>query len=374
MTSRGMRKIGATAGGGASEPSSRLRWLGVDENGLGPCMGPLCVTLVEGQLASLASAAPVTALGKQLKLTDSKVICGHGRMRWAESVALALLQRVWGTLPDDLAELDRRFRASTWALQPNGLATQAQRPCPSLKQAQLCWMERVPLPAFGGDPALAVSALDALADAGFTLTCVQQQALCVAEVNALAAGGYGRFAATLLAVEALLAERLDAEDPAAQLPVVAHCGLIGGIRDYPKHATSHLKERLKHATKDSDGVGYSVAPHHTVYFGRSQDERSLTTALASVVGKYTRELWMQAINQTLMRRACTTRPVSGYQDIYSKQAAAAALRQVTPAAPPTHAPTNPPRTPPAMCIVRGHASSARASEPCALPPGVSRGT
>ncbi len=316
------------------------RWLGVDENGLGPCMGPLCVTLIEGRVESMTQADNVTTLGKRLNLTDSKVICGYGKMRWAESVSLALLERTWGSLPVDLAELDRRFRETTWALQAQGPAVQTQRPCPSPRQAQLCWSERVTLPAFGGDPALAHPALDALEKAGFSFVIARQQVLCSAELNVLKANGHSRLAATLLAVESLLAERLDTIVSECRLPAVAHCGLIGGIRNYSKHVSAHLMGRLQHAAKDENGVSYSVEPHHTVYFGRAQDDRSLPTALASVVGKYTRELWMQAINHTLIRQKCTQRPVSGYQDPYSKLAAAAALNNANAFAPP------------ALCVIR----------------------
>ena len=62
--------------------------MGVDENGLGPRLGPLVATSVALQIPRYARSA-LCIRGLALGLTDSKESGGFGRMGFAESVALA---------------------------------------------------------------------------------------------------------------------------------------------------------------------------------------------------------------------------------------------------------------------------------------------
>ncbi|MGB5282924.1 MAG: hypothetical protein WBN29_00350, partial [Polyangiales bacterium] len=81
--------------------------MGVDENGLGPRLGPLVATSVVLQASRYARPA-LRVRGLSLGLTDSKETGGFGRMGFTESVALALVERGGAglaTSADDL--LDR---------------------------------------------------------------------------------------------------------------------------------------------------------------------------------------------------------------------------------------------------------------------------
>ena len=72
--------------------------MGVDENGLGPRLGPLVATSVTLQMPRYARSV-LCDRGLALGLTDSKETGGFGRMGFTESVALALVKRGCAVLP-----------------------------------------------------------------------------------------------------------------------------------------------------------------------------------------------------------------------------------------------------------------------------------
>ncbi len=114
-------------------------WVGVDENGLGPRLGPLVATACTLSVREL-DVAKARALGARLGIEDSKVSSGFGSMAHAEGLALAIAEASLGRPPmnaDDVLD----------ALSLDGIPA-LRAPCPSSTQAQ-CW-GALPVPAFGG--------------------------------------------------------------------------------------------------------------------------------------------------------------------------------------------------------------------------------
>jgi len=80
--------------------------LGVDENGLGPRLGPLVVTAVVARVTEeghvIASRRPKGSLAK--RLGDSKAMIAHGDVALGEAWARAVARRtgLTGGTPDDL--------------------------------------------------------------------------------------------------------------------------------------------------------------------------------------------------------------------------------------------------------------------------------
>src|SRR5215471_11302009 len=105
--------------------------LGIDENGLGPRLGPLVVTGVLARVnpegAALAGRRPKGALAK--RLGDSKVMVAHGDVALGEAWARALAQRLSfdASAPDQLLH----------ALVADPRA-ELRRLCPSHVESQ-CW-------------------------------------------------------------------------------------------------------------------------------------------------------------------------------------------------------------------------------------------
>ncbi|HVZ32012.1 MAG TPA: hypothetical protein VG963_06285, partial [Polyangiaceae bacterium] len=126
--------------------------VGVDENGLGPLLGPLVTTAVGFELSRYRPERH-GALGRELGIDDSKNSAGFGQMALAEGVALALVEGVHGRPVRDLEALFE-------ALLLEGPA-QLQRPCPASSRPQ-CWSGGLALPCFGGDVQAGRERLEAL--------------------------------------------------------------------------------------------------------------------------------------------------------------------------------------------------------------------
>jgi len=72
-----------------------MRVIGVDENGLGPWLGPLVCTAATIEVSSY-DALEWTRRAKLLGIEDSKQSSAFGRMARAEGLALALAERERG--------------------------------------------------------------------------------------------------------------------------------------------------------------------------------------------------------------------------------------------------------------------------------------
>src|ERR1700712_4771767 len=115
--------------------------VGVDENGLGPILGPLVTTAVSFEL-SRYSPERHASLGRELGIDDSKATAGFGQMAVAEGLALALIELLHGSVVEDL---DAFFECLLLDA-PSSL----RAPCPSSSRPQ-CWSVALALPCFGGD-------------------------------------------------------------------------------------------------------------------------------------------------------------------------------------------------------------------------------
>src|SRR5258708_40125279 len=103
--------------------------LGVDENGLGPRLGPLVVTAVTARApGERAPARPRGALGK--RLGDSKKLISHGDTALGEAWARAIARRMGAR---DAADPEGTVRALSL-----DTADALRAPCPRDHHAQ-CW-------------------------------------------------------------------------------------------------------------------------------------------------------------------------------------------------------------------------------------------
>src|SRR5689334_18391664 len=117
--------------------------VGIDENGLGPRLGPLVATAVTLDVRRYARTR-LAERGIDLGITDSKASAGFGKMAFAESIALALVCRSLGHVPHDIdAFLD--------AIVLEGPLERRAR-CPDHDTRAMCFGARTTLPMYGGDP------------------------------------------------------------------------------------------------------------------------------------------------------------------------------------------------------------------------------
>lgn len=276
--------------------------IGADENGLGARLGPLVVTAVLARVDGGGERALRRALPRSIRedLDDSKKLVSHDDIALAEAWARVLVGPDAAT-PDAL--LDRIC-----------LETAAERsaPCPSSQVGRQCWSGE-------GETFIAPVAtvrrlgrhVEALAKRGIHLTAVQSLVICTSRLNEAKRRGRNRFVVDLHAMERLvlhLRQRAGAD-------VVATCGKVGGIGEYARffgplagwlHAV--IEQRRAHSAYRFPGLG-------ELHFVMDADASDPLVSLASLVGKYVRELTMARI----ARYYAVAEGPSGYHDPVTDQ-------------------------------------------------------
>ena len=288
--------------------------VGADENGLGPRLGPMVVT---GVLARVAPGAEAIvgrkARGKLAeRLGDSKGLVAHGDCGLGEAWTRVLVERGAGrharaATPDELLDavcLDERAALKA--------------PCPEHVAAQ-CW--RTDGEALSTSAEVAVllgdvaGDLDRLAARGITIVAVRSVVVCNKRLNDAALAGKSRFVVDLHAMERLVLELREM----AGREVNAVCGKVGGYGQYSKvfgplggrpHAIVE-ESRAKSAYR-FPGVG-------DIAFVMDSDAKNLLVGMASLVGKYVRELMMSRIVHHYRKDDAGLPVVSGYHDPITSQ-------------------------------------------------------
>jgi hypothetical protein len=241
------------------------------------------------------------ALGELLGVKDSKQASGFGRMAAAESVALALLERQRGRTPRDADDL----LAMVSLADPRDL----RAGCPEASAPQ-CWSVQVSLPAFGGSADRGHETLDGLARAGVLPLAARSAVVCASALNA----ERGRLGSKL-AVDLLLFERLllFARSSVAH-DLTAYCGMVGGLRRYRDYF-QELGDRGVETLQEGRGLcRYRVSGLGEVAFEVDADAHHLPVGMASMLGKYVREVVMERQNRFYLGHDPSLGRVSGYHD------------------------------------------------------------
>ncbi len=285
--------------------------VGVDENGLGPVLGALISTAVTLEVEAY-DPARLRTLGLRSGLTDSKKSGGFGRMALCESVALALVESLSGEGDGEArGEACGDVDALLERIAELGLAPLVA-PCPRTTRAQ-CWSHPLALPAYGGSASHGRALLAALRDGGVVPVRARTVVSCAGVLNAQLARGVTKLAVNLAAFERLV---LDAR-AATSGELLAVCGMIGGIRKYEGYFRHFL---LPLARPPERGVcAYDVPGVGQVRFEIDADDGHLPVALASMVGKYVRELTMERQSRYYRALDPTLPEASGYHDPVTKR-------------------------------------------------------
>lgn len=255
--------------------------IGVDENGLGARLGPMVVTAVLARVDPGGARLLSRKLPKRIAelIGDSKQRVSHDDVALGEAWARALV--------DPEAPCPQAVFAR---LSLEGVERLAV-PCPEHVHAQ-CWSAHGE--SFSAEHQLVADALRVraeLAARGVDVLSVKSSVICTERLNAALAAGKNRFVADLHAMESLvLAHRAQ-----AQADVVAICGKVGGMADYsrffgPLGGRLHvvLEQRRAHSAYRFPGLG-------ELHFVRDADASDALVMLASLVGKWVRELLMARV-------------------------------------------------------------------------------
>jgi len=278
--------------------------LGIDENGLGPRLGPLVVTAVTARTAGQGhDRAEKKARGAmRARLADSKKLVGHGDTALGEAWARAIAARMGRTNVDTPDALLR-------ALSVDG-ADVLRAPCPPGHDAQ-CWSADGE--AFAADGKLLAQVgrdLERLALSGVDVIGVASVVTCTRRLNEGLSRGLTRFHADLHAMERLaLAARAKARGD-----VLATCGKVGGFDRYAP-AFGPMNGWLHAVTEEGRARSeYAIPGLGRIAFVRDADDNHLLVSMASLVGKWLRDLLMARVVRYHRLADADLPQASGYHD------------------------------------------------------------
>ena len=287
-------------------------WLvGIDENGLGPRLGPLVVT---GVLASAADdrakeRASKKARGKLAEcLGDSKGLVAFGKSTLGEAWARAALSNRGSHSEHPRALVDAISLYDTSFLRDL---------CPGKKSPELTHLEEqcwgVSGETFGAteeEMSAAVAGVKQLEKHGIVVHEVRSAILCTSRLNRIQSQGRTRLLADLGAMEELLVHFRGT----AESDIEAVCGKVGGYDRYGAHFTklsnylhTPLEEKRRCASYKFHGLG-------TVSFVQDADASNMLVGLASLVGKWVRDLLMDRIVRYYQDAVPELPRASGYHD------------------------------------------------------------
>jgi len=276
--------------------------IGADENGLGAQLGPLVVTAVLAEVTDPRAEKLWKRLPRRLAadLNDSKRLLAHGSVALGEAWTRALVS-------DDVQTPRELFQALSLETH-----AQLQSPCPRSAFTQ-CWNQ-------GSERFVAEASMvqrvrrhvQQLGDRGLRILAVKSSVICTKLLNDAKGGGHNRFVADLHAMERLVIY-LRGRTPA---DVHAVCGKVGGMGDYSRYfgPLSHrLHAVLQMGRKRS---AYRFPDLGELHFVQDADASDPLVMMASMVGKYLRELLMARISSFYELLEETGEPflVSGYND------------------------------------------------------------
>lgn len=255
--------------------------IGADENGLGSRLGPMIVTAVLAEADEQGERFLGRKLPKKMRddLDDSKRLMSHTEVGIGEAWARVLTGGGART-PAELFEL----------LSLEG-SSKLREPCPKTAHAQ-CWTpERESFTASDDELGRVQKHLATLATRGVRILEVRSSVVCTQKLNDNKRRGINRFMSDLHAMEHLIL-RLQKR---AGAPVHAVCGKVGGIGEYAKFfgpLAGWLHATIVEGQAES---AYQFPTLGRIRFVRDADAQAPLVMLASLVGKYVRELFMSRI-------------------------------------------------------------------------------
>ncbi len=287
---------------GFSEDRATRVLLGIDENGLGPLLGPLVVTAVRARATAKGEAVThKPARGKLAsRLGDSKGLVAYGESALGEAWARALLRRNGNEQhrPHD-AFAALALRDDAWLREL----------CPS-HHRDLCHRDTDTFVSTEADVEVCLRDLDKLAARGIEIEDAKVAVICNRRINAEGARGISRFSIDLFAMEDLF---LDAAASAGE-PVIATAGKVGGFDFYgPRFAK--LGERPFRVVEEGKACSrYAFDDLGEIAFVRDADGSNMLVGLASLVGKWVRDRLTSLVIEHLRAHDPALPDASGYHD------------------------------------------------------------
>jgi ribonuclease HII len=292
----------------ALPPWTRSHFVGIDENGVGPRLGPMIVTSVLAQTdargAKLVASRPRGAVAK--RIGDSKKLLAFDDSALGEAWARAIALR---------AGIDAATPAELLAAVALDASDVLQAPCPS-HHVDLCWSTEGE--TFASDDAAVAACTKDLAwleTKGVHIRRARVAIICTKRLNEAVDRGLSRFDVDLHTMERLtLAARDEANED-----VYALCGKVGGFDFYGDRfgpLAGYLHTMLVEGRARSE---YQVPGVGRLAFVRDADDTHLIVGLASLVGKWARDHLMRRVVRYHRVHDADLPDASGYHDPVTTQ-------------------------------------------------------
>jgi hypothetical protein len=287
------------------------RWVGIDEAGYGPNLGPLVMSYVSavGPLDRppdlwndlFETVCRAGECSRRLWIDDSKAVYAgrRGRCRLA-AATLSALQTVGGSIPGTFVELSRALGSGRPA------ETELDR-----------WSTGTPAPALiaEADAAFVTEALrvDHFGSACWRLERLRSLILGPQRFNVILQGSQSKAAVHSTVFAELLAEIWEACEDG--LETFVQCDKHGGRHFY----LDLLRRTLPGASIDRGEEGPALSRYRlrdddrrlTIEFRPKADRSCGFTALASILSKWPRECWMDQFNAFWQTRVPGLKPTAG---------------------------------------------------------------
>lgn len=290
--------------------------MGIDENGLGASLGPLVVTAVVAEVTGRGSRN-INNWNSRLHmhiLGDSKQLIRHGDVRLGEA---------WARV---LAPESTREPAELLSLLSAIPTSRLMARCPEHAKVQ-CWNKRREVFLAGNELIEQVRVeLQKLRRLGIRPCHVLSRLVCTDELNARGQLGENRFLVDLHCMEELIVKLVGI----VQQPLGIVCGKVGGMYDYTRHFSNLGQRGTATIHESAEASIYQIADIGEIKFVRDADCADPLVMLASLVGKYLRELVVFRIGSHFSALVSDIRKPSGYYDSVTKdfvKATAAFRRQ-----------------------------------------------
>ncbi|MCU0663554.1 MAG: hypothetical protein MUC50_14660 [Myxococcota bacterium] len=271
--------------------------LGIDENGLGPLLGPLVVTAAAFEAEVYDRRSFFASCPSSLRADDSKNLFSKARLHLAERETLAWLE-AFGIASFDTQSLEQALLVPT----PLGLECTGRGVC-SVKATPRT------LPCFGDK---VHDDREASRLRGIRPVGIKAVRLCPGRYNTAIASGLGKLELDFRLMVALASAFAKEHGK----PVLALCGKVGATRSYGPWLSRAGVLLFSASEETRDRSAYDVAGLGTLVFEKDADSLHLPVAVASMVGKYVREIAIAELNRVLGRDEGDS--VSGYRDPRTK--------------------------------------------------------
>ncbi len=289
--------------------------VGIDENGLGPVLGPLIVTGSLFRCSERRELGPKTADFFPLRIRDSKRVFSQRNKAHGERAVFAMAALLQRELPGTCRDFLNRFTLQG----EEGL----RKGCPR-EGEEICWHGDPILPLWSGNPpdpeALGVGRhklRQALMNQGLELVDVKSEVCCVRDFNALLMErGRSKAGVNFTLFERVIRyfhEQYDTDILflcGKNMATMRYEAFFGYLEQFPLISK---EESPAASVYRFDGLG-------EVRFLVDGEEASLPIAVSSLFGKYLREVFMERQNAFFAQRIPDLPRFSGYRDRVTKEA------------------------------------------------------